>query len=485
MTHLICDALIIGSGQAAPALAVALANQGEKVILVEGNQVGGTCVNVGCTPTKTLRKSARVAHMVRRAAEFGVHTGEVTVDFAKAMDRMHERVNTARSGLESWLAGTPDVTVLRGWGRLQGRTAQGFEAVVDSQTGSQHISAGRVYLNTGTRPFMPPIPGLESASSRIMNNEGLLQLRECPQHLFILGGSYIGLEFAQIMRRLGAMVTVIEPSDRIAAREDALVTSAITDFLKEEGVQILTGTTLEKVDVSNHELQLNLQSTIPDGSLQASSRRASHLLVATGRLPNTERLNLASIGLMADARGYLDVDAQLKTAVDGLWALGDINKRGAFTHTSYHDFEIVRDNLKLKDSSTGHLQALRSVDDRVTAYAMFTDPPLGRVGLNQAAALAEQARTGRAFLIAEHPMRLVSRAKEESETHGLIQFIVDAKTERFVGATVLGINGDEIIQVITNYMATGASYRLMRDCLPVHPTVTEFFPTILDKLKPL
>ncbi len=478
MNHHHCDALIIGAGQAAPALAVALAGFGEKVILVEGNQLGGTCVNVGCTPTKTLRKSARVAYMARRSAEFGVNTGEVTIDFAKAMDRMQGRVLASRGGLDGWLANTPNVTVLRGWGSLAGHTEQGFKAIVDINGESQNIIAKRVYLNTGTRPFMPPIDGLVSNDARILNNEGLLQLRECPKHLFILGGSYIGLEFAQIFRRLGAEVTVIEPSNRIAMREDELVTNAITGFLHEEGVQILTGTTLEKVTSSNSDLQLHLQTKKADGSVQTSIHQASHLLVATGRLPNTERLNLASIGLPVDARGYLDVNGQLETSVAGVWALGDINKRGAFTHTSYHDFEIVRDNLKAPNH-------LRSADDRMTAYAMFTDPPLGRVGLNAASAKAESARTGRQFLIAEHHMRFVSRAKEESETHGVIQFVVDAKTECFVGATVLGINGDEIIQVVSNYMATGASYRLMRDCLPVHPTVTEFFPTILDKLKPI
>ena len=480
------DALIIGAGQAAPALAVALASRGESVILVEAKDLGGTCVNNGCTPTKTLRKSARVAHMVRRAAEFGVVTGGVSVDFAVAMDRMHERVNASRKGLEGWLAGTPNVTLLRGWCRLAGQVEKGsesvFAATVDSESGTEHIIAKRVYLNTGTRPFMPPIEGLAAHDPRIVTNEGLLQLRECPQHLAILGGSYIGLEFAQIFRRLGAQVTVIEPSQRVAMREDERVTNDITGFLVEEGVQILTNTTLAKVQADDQNralnLQLQLQTKNADGSVEAHVLGASHLLVATGRLPSTNDLGLASIGLAVDARGYIATNGQLETAVPNVWALGDINARGAFTHTSYHDFEIVRDNLN-------GAMPLRSADDRITIYAMFTDPPLGRVGLNRTSAKAESDKTGRAFLIAEHAMRYVSRAKEESETHGVIQFIVDAKTECFVGATVLGINGDEIIQVVSNYMATGASYKLMRNCLPAHPTVTEFFPTILDKLKPL
>lgn len=481
-----CDALIIGAGQAAPALAVALAGMGEKVILVEGNQLGGTCVNVGCTPTKTLRKSARVAYMARRAAEFGVNTGEVKIDFLKAMDRMHERVDASLTGLGKWLTGTPGVMILKGWGSIAGHTDQGFQATVDGADGLQGITASRVYLNTGTRPFMPTIEGLDSQDERIVDNESLLQLRACPRHLFILGGSYIGLEFAQIFRRLGADVTVIEPSNRIAMREDEIVTEAITDFLRQEGVHILTGTTLKKVDGVGVDLRLHLQTTHDDGRVQSHSHAASHLLVATGRRPNTERLNLSSIDLPVDARGYLDVNAQLETAVCGVWALGDINQRGAFTHTSYHDFEIVRDNhQRLKESSNAPVQALRSVDERVMTYALFTDPPLGRVGLNATSARAEKEKTGRSFLIAEHDMRFVSRAKEESETHGVIQLIVDAKTEEFVGATVLGMNGDEVIQVVSNYMATGSSYRMMRDCLPVHPTVAEFFPAILDKLAAL
>lgn len=486
LSSLHCDALIIGAGQAAPGLAVALAGMGEKVILVEGKQLGGTCVNVGCTPTKTLRKSARVAYMVRRAAEFGVNTGTVTIDFAKAMDRMHERVNASLTGLEKWLAGTQGVMLLKGWGTLTGHTDQGFQATVDGADGLQCITASRVYLNTGTRPFMPPIDGLDSQDRRILDNESLLQLRTCPRHLFILGGSYIGLEFAQIFKRLGAEVTVIEPSSRIAMREDEIVTEAITDFFRQEGVQILTSTKLTKVDGAGGDLCLHLQTTDHEGREQTHSHAASHLLVATGRRPNTDRLNLSSIDLQVDARGYLDVNAQLETTVCGVWALGDINQRGAFTHTSYHDFEIVRDNHQsLKKNSLAPVQALRSVEERVMTYALFTDPPLGRVGLNATSARAEQEKTGRSFLIAEHAMRFVSRAKEESETHGVIQLIVDARTEEFVGATVLGINGDEVIQVVSNYMATGSSYRHMRDCLPVHPTVAEFFPAILDKLSAL
>lgn len=267
---------------------------------------------------------------------------------------------------------------------------------------------------------------------------------------------------------------MIENGERVASREDALVSGLIAAFLQEEGVALYTQSALDTVVCEPNALHCQIKNTQGHRSVLD----ASHLLLATGRLPNTQFLGLESVGVVVDARGFVDVNSQLETTVPGLWALGDMNKRGAFTHTSYHDYEIVRDNLRSSGTP-------RSADERVICYAMFTDPPLGRVGLNMAAAKQEQEKTGRQFLVATHLMKHVSRAKEESETHGVIQFIVDALTEQFVGATVLGIQGDEIIQVISNYMSTGASYRLMRNTLPVHPTVTEYFPTILDKLKPL
>jgi pyruvate/2-oxoglutarate dehydrogenase complex dihydrolipoamide dehydrogenase (E3) component len=453
------DAVMVGAGQSAPALAVALARRGEKVVLVEGEKLGGTCINWGCTPTKTLRKSARVAHLARRAAEFGVHVGSVEVDFAAAMERMQSRVDAARSGLESWLAAQENLTVVRAWGRFTGSGGDGF----DLEAGDRQVHAKRVYLNTGTRAFIPPIPGL--AGTPHLDNRSLLALRERPAHLVVLGGSYIGLEMGQIFRRLGSEVTVVEAGPRVTAREDAEVSACIAGFLRAEGIQIIEAQPVTAVSAGGggHGVVMQVGGERVEGS---------HLLVATGRVPNTERLELEAIGVERDARGFVPVNGDLQTNVPGVFALGDINLRGAFTHTSYHDHEIVLANLD---------GGRRSADDRTMAYAMFTDPPLGRVGMNEA-----QARdSGKRILKASFDMKDVSRAKEESETTGLVKLLVDADTERFLGATLIGIHADEIIQVFTNFMAAGASWRVMKDALPIHPTVTEFMPTMLGRLRPL
>jgi pyruvate/2-oxoglutarate dehydrogenase complex dihydrolipoamide dehydrogenase (E3) component len=451
------DAAIVGSGQAAPSLAVALAQKGERVALIEGGLLGGTCVNNGCTPTKTLRKSARVAYLARRAGEFGVNVGAVEVDFAAAMERMQARVEHARDSLERWVTGEPNVTLLRGWGSFVGRSDDGFDLLA----GDQPVHAQRVYLNTGTRAFIPPIPGL--AETPHLDNASLLALRQRPKHLVIIGGSYIGMEMGQIFRRLGSEVTIIETGPRVTAREDPEVSDCIAGFFAKEGIAILAGQAVSRVEGSGGSV-----------AVQVGERRVegSHLLVATGRTPNTERLNLAAVGVETDARGFVPTNGRLETSVPGIWALGDINKRGAFTHTSYHDHQIVLAN---------HDGGNRSADDRTMAYAMYTDPPLGRVGLSEGEARA----SGRPMLMASFPMQHVSRAKEEGETIGLIKLLVDAQTERFVGAAILGINGDEIIQVISNFMASGASWHVMRDALPIHPTVSEFLPFILGQLKPL
>lgn len=451
------DAAIVGSGQAAPGLATALAQRGERVALFEAVQLGGSCVNVGCTPTKTLRKSARVAYLARRAAEFGVHVGDVQVDFAAAMERMQLRVDTARAGLESWIASEKNITLLRAWGAFAGRGASGFDLLA----GDQPVRAKRVYLNTGTRASIPPIPGIEGVP--YLDNVSLLALRSRPRHLVVIGGSYIGLEMGQIFRRLGSEVTVIETAPRITAREDPEVSECIASFLREEGITLLAGQPVSRVERTPDGVAAQVGDTRVEGS---------HLLVATGRAPNTGRLNLAAVGVTMDERGFIPTNARLETNVPGIWALGDINKRGAFTHTSYHDHEIALAN---------HDGGQRSADERTMAYAMFTDPPLGRVGMSESEARA----SGKRILMARFDMKNVSRAKEEGETTGLVKLLVDADTERFVGATVLGIHGDEVIQVISNFMAAGASWRVMKDALPVHPTVAEFLPTILGKLKPL
>ena len=461
------DAVIIGSGQAAPSLAVGLANRGQSVALIEGDKLGGTCVNSGCTPTKTLRKSARVAHMVRRAADCGVSTGAVTVDFPAAMARMRERVDTARRGLTAWLKRTKGVEVIHGWGSLAGFDENGRFIV---SVGESKFSADKVFLNTGTRSFTPPVPGLENIDA--LDNASLLALDELPDHLIIVGGSYIGLEMGQIFRRLGSKVTVVHRSDRLAEREDEDVSEIIAKFFQDEGVTLHLNAKIAGVGRSMRGVLMTLE----DGTEIAGS----HVLFATGRAPNTDKLNLAAVGLETDSRGYVPTDAKLRTKVPNLWALGDVNRRGAFTHTSYHDHEIVLADLdKIKDR-----YQWKDADQRPTTYAMFTDPPLGRVGLSRTEA-RKLAAEGRNILIADMKMADISRAKEESETTGLIRIIVDGDSEAILGATVFGIAGDEIIAIFSNFMATGASYKIMQQALPVHPTVAELIPTILAGLKPL
>jgi pyruvate/2-oxoglutarate dehydrogenase complex dihydrolipoamide dehydrogenase (E3) component len=452
------DVAVIGAGQAGPTIAIALARRGEKVALIEGGLVGGSCVNYGCTPTKTLRKSARVAHLVRRAGDFGIHAGTVEVDFAATMERMQQRVDESRVGLEESITGQDGLSLLRGWGVFAGRAGDRFELTAGDQT----LRAARVFLNTGTRARIPPLPGINDVPH--LDNISLLRLRERPRHLIIIGGSYIGLEMGQIFRRLGSEVTVIEAGPRITGHENEAVSMALTEMMQAESIRICTGNEIEQVQMrSGDGIAVKVGGQLIEGS---------HLLVATGRNPNTERLNLAAVGVETDAHGFVPTNGRLETNVPGIWAVGDINKRGAFTHTSYQDGQIVLANLK---------GGARTSEGRVTTYAMYTDPPLGRVGLSE----REAHDSGRPMLVANFQMKDVSRAKEESETAGLMQILVDQQSEEIVGASLLGFGCDEVIQVISNFMATGARYQVLRDALPIHPTVAEFLPFLLDKLEPL
>ena len=457
------DTIVIGAGQAGPFLAAKLVVQGHRVALVESRDLGGTCINRGCTPTKTLRKSARVAYMARRAAEFGVHVGAVRVDFAAAMERMQRRVDESRAGLESWLGGLAGLQIIKAHARLIGRADADFLV----QAGARTLRAPKVVLNTGTRPFVPPILGLLDQPH--LDNESLLALRELPRKLVIIGGGYISLEMGQIFRRLGSKVAIVETGPRLTGREDHDVSAAITEMLRAEGIDVFTGQAIKAVNPGETEGGACVE--LADGRIIGGS----HLLVATGRVPNTEELGLASVGLKPNMRGYLGTNERLETDVPGIWALGDINQRGAFTHTSYHDHEIVAANLAGGD---------RSADARTTIYAMFTDPPLAHVGLYEADAkrlVGEGRRISQAVLA----MKDVSRAKEESETTGLIKLLIDEDSDLFLGATMLGIQADEIIQAVGLVMASGGTWRTVRDALPAHPTVTEFLPTIIDRRKPL
>ncbi len=455
------DTVVIGAGQAGPFLAAKLVSRGERVALIEARDLGGTCVNRGCTPTKTLRKSARVAHMARRAAEFGVRTGPVEIDFGVTLRRMRERVTQSRTGLEQWLGGLAGLTLIKARARLAGRSDACF--VVDA--GGQRLLARRLVLNTGTRPTAPPIAGLDDVPW--LDSDALLALDALPPRLVVIGGSYIGLEMAQIFRRLGSAVAVIEAGPRLTAREDADVSAAIEALLRDEGIASTTAAKITRVERTADGVAVQL-----DGGPRITG---THLLVATGRRPNTDDLGLETIGLAPNARGFIETNGRLETAVPGVYALGDVNARGAFTHTSYHDHEILADNLAGAD---------RTADGRPSIYAMFTDPPLAHVGLYEAEARQRVAKGAR-ISQAVFAMKDVSRAKEESETAGLIKLLVDDASGQFVGATMLGLNADEIIQSISLVMASGGTWKDVRHALPVHPTVTEFFPTILDRLRPL
>ncbi len=461
------NAAVIGSGQAGPGLATAFASGGDRVVLFEGAMLGGTCVNAGCTPTKTLRKSARIAHLARRASEFGVQVGAVHVDFAAAMERMASVVNSSRDGLTRWVTNTPNLTLVREFARLDGRDSDAFIV----RAGSRTVLADRVYLNVGTRASLPPVPGLAAANPLL--NDSLLALRELPAHLVILGGSYIGVELGQIFRRLGSRITIVERAPTLVAREDEEVSSRLEALFHSEGIDVVVGASITAVEGLSGSAITIRGTTGEDGT--AFEVQGTHLLVATGRIPNTSALGLESVGVTMDAQGYIPVNGALGTNIPGIWALGDVNRRGAFTHTSWQDHEIVVAN---------HRGGTRTADGRVSTYAVFTDPPIGRVGLSLRDARALTG-SGRRFLVATHEMRHVSRAKEEGETTGLITVVVDQDTSCFVGATVFGIGGDEIIQVICTMIAAHTPYTVLQDFLPVHPTVTEFFPTILGKLRPL
>jgi len=389
------------------------------------------------------------------------------VDFGAAMARMRGRVETARRGLTAWLKRTKNVDVINGWGALDGRDGEKFVIAV----GDTRLTAGKVYINTGTRAFTPPVRGLDTVPH--LDNVGLLALTDLPRHLIVVGGSYIGLEMGQIFRRLGSEVTIINSAPGLTMREDADVSKIIQGFLEDEGAVIVNDASIAKVEPSRNGLTL----IMTDGF----SFEGSHLLFATGRLANSDQLNLASVAVEVDERGFIPTNATLETNVPGICALGDINARGAFTHTSYHDHEIVLANA---DENADTLHQWRDAEQRPMTYAMYTDPPLGRVGMSLSDAQTA-ADVGRKILVADMAMSDVSRAKEEGETTGMIRLIVDGDTEQFLGATVFGIAGDEIIAVLSNYMATGASYRFMQQALPVHPTVAELLPSILGGLKPL
>ncbi|RZT16090.1 pyruvate/2-oxoglutarate dehydrogenase complex dihydrolipoamide dehydrogenase (E3) component [Mycobacterium sp. BK558] len=450
------DAIIVGAGQAGPPLAGRLTEAGQTVAVIERKLVGGTCVNSGCIPTKTLVASAHAAHIARRGADFGIGTGTVTVDMA-AVKARKDRISTGdREGVESWIEGMPGCTLIRGHARFEGP----HTLRVDDQV----LEADRIFLNVGGRAVAPDLPGL--ADIDYLTNVGILDLDVVPEHLVIIGGSYIALEFAQMYRRFGAEVTVIEKGPRLTSREDEDVSAAIKEILEAEGIHVVVG-----ADAMSFAKQDNGFTVTPrDGAEPISG---SHLLVAVGRQPNTDDLGLEAAGVETDKRGYIVVDDQLRTNVGHIWAMGDCNGRGAFTHTSYNDFEIVAANLLDDDP--------RRVSDRVTTYALYIDPPLGRAGMS----VDEVRRSGRKALVGKRPMTRVGRAVEKGETQGFMKVVVDAETEQILGAAILGVGGDEVIQDILDVMTAKLPYTAISRTMHIHPTVSELVPTMLQELEPL
>ncbi|MGA0534130.1 FAD-containing oxidoreductase [Hansschlegelia sp. KR7-227] len=449
------DAIVIGAGQAGPSLAARLAGAGWSVAIVERHLVGGTCVNVGCTPTKAMVASAYAAHLARRAGEYGVGVGgSVTIDMARIKARKDEIAGQSRRNNETWLEGTDGVTLLRGHAR--------FASPHEVAVGDELLTAPHIFLNVGGRAAVPEMPGLSETG--YLTNSSILDLESVPRRLLVIGGSYIGLEFAQMFRRFGAEVAVIETAPRLIAREDEEVSGAVQAFLEDEGVEVRLDAGRLSFERQGDEVAV----VLGDGSVETGS----HVLLAVGRRPNTDDLGLDKAGVATDERGYVIVDDELKTNVEGVWALGDCNGRGAFTHTAYNDFEIVAANLLDGDD--------RRISDRFPVYALYTDPPLGRVGLTEAQARA----SGRPYKVATRPMNRVGRAREKGETKGFMKAVVDAETDLILGAAVLGVGGDEAIHGLLYAIQGGMTADEIRRTTPIHPTVAELFPTLMGDLKP-
>jgi pyruvate/2-oxoglutarate dehydrogenase complex dihydrolipoamide dehydrogenase (E3) component len=451
------DAIVIGAGQAGPSLAGRLSAAGMTVALVERHLFGGTCVNTGCTPTKTLIASAEIAHKARRAAEFGVNIDGVSVDLRAVSRRKDAVVAKSRTGIEGWLRSMDRCTVYQGHAR--------FESAREVRVGDALITAERIFINVGGRARVPNLPGVDQVP--YLTNTSMVALECLPRHLVIVGGSYIGLEFAQMYRRFGSAVTVIEKAPRLISREDEDVSAAIKALFDGEGIAVRTDAECITLERRGEDIVVGV-----DCKEGAPAVLGSHVLMAVGRRPNTDDLGLDRAGVTLDDRGYIVVDDELRTGVPGIWALGDCNGKGAFTHTAYNDFEIVAANLLDGDS--------RRVSDRIPCYGLFIDPPLGRVGLTESEARA----TGRKVRVGNRPMTRVNRAVEKGESQGFMKVVVDAESQEILGAAILGVGGDEAVHGILDTMAAKAPYRTLRRAMHIHPTVSELIPTLLGELRP-
>jgi len=452
------DAIIIGTGQAGPSLAERLAGSGMQVAVIERGRFGGTCVNNGCTPTKTLIASAYAAHMARRAADYGVETGAVKVDMPQVKARKDALVERSTSSLEKWLSTLPNVHVFRGQAR--------FIASRTVTVGAETLTAERVFIDVGGRPYVPELPGVRQVP--YLTSESMMDVDFVPPHLLIVGGSYVGLEFGQMYRRFGSRVTIIEMAPRLVHREDPEVSEAIRDILAAEGIEIRLDARCLALESAPEGVRVKV-----DCSAGAPSVPGTHVLLAVGRAPNTDGLGLREAGIETDAHGYVKVDETLATSAQNVYALGDCNGRGAFTHTAYNDYEIVADNLL----NGAH----RKVSDRIPIYALFTDPPLGRLGRTE----AEARQEGYDILIGRMPMTDVARARERGETQGFMKVLVDARSKQILGAAILGVGGDEVVHSLVDAMYGHLPYTVVQHGVRIHPTVSELIPTMLGELAPL
>jgi pyruvate/2-oxoglutarate dehydrogenase complex dihydrolipoamide dehydrogenase (E3) component len=452
------DAIIIGTGQAGPPLAERFVGAGMTVAIIERHKFGGTCVNTGCIPTKTLVASAYAAHVARRGAEYGfVVNGDVRVDMKRVKARKDEISGRSNKGVEERLRGLENCTVMEGHARFQSSST----VVVNDEA----LEADKIFINVGGRASVPPLKGIKDVS--FLTNSSMMDVDFLPEHLVIVGGSYVGLEFAQMYRRFGSEVTIVEMGPRLIGREDEDVSATVRDILEAEGIRVLLDA--KCISLAKHDSRTAVGVKCDDGPPEVLG---SHVLLAVGRTPNTNDLGLDRSGVATDPRGYIIVDDQLQTNVPGIWALGDCNGRGAFTHTAYNDYEIVADNLLNADH--------RRVSDRIQTYALFTDPPLGRCGMTD----TEIRKSGRAALVAKYPMSRVSRAYEKGETQGFMKISVDAETKQILGAAILGTGGDEVVHVLLDVMYAKAPYTVVQRAMHIHPTVAEYLPTVLSKLEP-
>jgi len=451
------DAIIIGTGQAGPPLAGRLTAAGMTVAIIERKRFGGTCVNTGCIPTKTMVASAYAAHLASRAADFGVVAGPVRVDMKRVKARKDEISGKSSTGVEGWLKGMKNGTVLEGAAR--------FESPTEVSVGGRKLTSSRIFINVGGRAVVPDMPGVDQVP--YLNNSSMMEVDYLPGHLVIVGGSYIGLEFAQMFRRFGSKVTVVEMGPRIIGREDPDISTTIQQILEGEGIQFRLNA--KCIALAPHAEGVSVHVDCTNGEPDVMG---THVLLAVGRRPNTDDLALDKAGVECDARGYIKVDDQLRTNVPGIWAMGDCNGKGAFTHTSYNDFEIVAANLLDNDP--------RRVSDRIQAYNLYVDPPLGRVGMTE----ADVRKSGRKALIATRQMTRVGRAVEKGESQGFMKILVDAETKLILGAAILGLNGDEVIHSILDVMYAKAPYTVIQRAMHIHPTVSELVPTMLADLKP-